>query len=259
MPAVAWLFVPAHRERSLARAFDADADVVILDLEDGVPVEQKERARALAREALADHEAWVRVGAAGTAACDEDLTAVAERATGVRLPKVQSARDIARVQERAGVPVGCTIETALGVVRAVEIAATPGLAHIAFGAADLAADLNVDAESPTLVTARAQVVLAARAAGLDDVIDGAYTHTKDPDGLRDACLRARALGFTGKSAIHPRQVPIIKEAFATSRDERLWAEAVLNAFDREGGPATLPTGEFVDAAVVARAQRFLGR
>ena len=90
-----YLFAPGHNAKLLDRVFDAGADAVMLDLEDAVPPEAKATARAMVAEVLADHPAWVRVNAAQTAWCEADLAAVAEHAFGIRIPKVESAADVA--------------------------------------------------------------------------------------------------------------------------------------------------------------------
>ncbi len=96
-----YLFAPGHNAKLLNRVFQAGADAVMLDLEDAVPPEAKPTARAMVAEALLDHPAWVRVNAAQTAWCEADLDAVADRAFGIRIPKVESAADV-RVGDQAG-------------------------------------------------------------------------------------------------------------------------------------------------------------
>jgi citrate lyase subunit beta/citryl-CoA lyase len=96
-----YLFAPGHNERLLGKVFEAGADSVMLDLEDAVPPEHKQAARRQVAEVLVDHPAWVRVNAARTAWCEADLGAVAEQAFGIRIPKTESADDVAWVAERA--------------------------------------------------------------------------------------------------------------------------------------------------------------
>src|SRR5215472_2279852 len=218
-----WLFGPGHSERILARVFDAGADEVLLDLEDAVPPDQKARARALVAEALASRPAWVRVNRPGTDLCAADVEAVGGLARGLRLPKVESAADVAWVRERLGgrdTPLTPAIESAPGVLRAAEI---------------------------------------ARAAGIEPPSDGVWVRYRDLDGLREEARRARRLGFFGKSAIHPTQVPVINEVFSPTADELAWARRVLAAFEASGGAATrLDDGEMIDVPVAERARRVLG-
>ena len=256
------MFAPGHNEKLLQRVFDAGADVVLLDLEDAVPPEFKGRARALVAEVASARPCWVRVNRPQTDLCELDLAALIGKAQGLRLPKVESAADVAWTVDRApSIALDCTIETARGVVAATEIAAAEGCHSLAYGGADLAADLGASGTDRATLFARSAIVVASRAAGRCPPSDGVYTHVYDDDGLRAEIVSSRELGFFGKSAIHPQQIPIIHEAFLPSTAEVAWAEQVIAAFKASGGAATaLPNGEFVDLAVVNRARnlRFRG-
>jgi citrate lyase subunit beta / citryl-CoA lyase len=259
-----WLFAPGHSERILARVFDAGADEALIDLEDAVPPDQKARARALAAEALASRPGWVRVNQPGTDDCAADLAAVAGVARGLRLPKVESAAAVAWVRERLDgreVPLTAAVESASAVLRALEIASAPGVVNLAFGNVDFGLELNVDpSDDQATLYARSHLVVASRAAGIEPPSDGVWVHYRDPDGLREAALRARRLGFFGKSAIHPSQVPIINEVFAPTPEELDWARRVVAAFEASGGAATrLDGGEMIDVPVAERARRLLAR
>lgn len=258
LPTRSWLFAPGHSERLLGKVFLAGADAVVLDLEDAVPAGLEAEARRLVAGVLRERSAWVRINRPGTPEASADLEAVGELAEGVRVPKVESAADVAWVAARApGRPLGCTIETARGVLAAPEIARAPGVAHLVFGAADLAAELHVEPGPEPLLHARSAVVLASSAAGIEAPVDGAYTGP-DGEGLREAALHARALGFGAKSAVRPHQVPVINEVFTPGEREVSWARDVLAAFEAAGGSATrLPGGEMVDLPVAARARRIL--
>jgi citrate lyase subunit beta / citryl-CoA lyase len=253
-----WLFAPGHNQKLLDKVFTVGADEVILDLEDAVPQDLKDRAREMVREVLVSQRAWVRVNKPRTEMCERDLNAVAEMAAGIRIPKVESAEEVAWVRTRApGPPLTATIESALGLVRSLEIAACEGVANLAYGGADLAVDLGIDeaGEEETLY-ARSHLVIASRAAGIEAPSDGVYTQLNDDKGLRRSAQRAKRLGFGGKSAIHPRQVPIINDVFTPSDVDRDWARRVLAAFQASGGAATkMEDGTFVDTAVAERARR----
>jgi citrate lyase subunit beta/citryl-CoA lyase len=254
-----YLFAPGHNAKLLGRVFEAGADAVMLDLEDAVPPEAKPTARAMVAEALLDHPSWVRVNAAQTPWCEADLAAVGERAYGIRIPKVESAADVAWVTARApGKPVICAIESARGVLAAQEIAMAPGVRYIAMGGVDLRKDLNNSGGNLQMLYARSHLVLACRAAGIEPPIDSVYPHLDDPEGLREQAEFARSLGFFGKSAIHPRQLEILHEVFTPTSIEIDWANEVLSAFEAAGGEALrLPNGEFVDIPVADRARRLL--
>ena len=255
-----WLFAPGHNEKLLRQVFDAGADLVLLDLEDAVPPDMKDRAREMVASVAAKRACWVRVNRAGSEECSRDLKAVAGVVSGLRIPKVESAADVSWVAERApGVPLDCTIESARGVLAAFEIASAPACALLSFGNLDLAADLGSSPGEQETLYARSFLVIAARSAGKPRPSDGVYPHLDDDDGLRKEAEAAKRLGFFGKSAIHPRQVRIIHEVFAPTPEELGWAKEVLSAFEQSGGAATRTAGgEFVDKPVAERARRILG-
>ena len=121
---------------------------------------------ALVGEMLNEHApAWVRVNAAQTAWCEADLAAVADRAFGIRIPKVESAGDVEWVTARApGKPIICAIESARGVLAAAQIAAVPGVRFLAMGGVDLQRDLNTSGGNLQTLYARSHLVVASRAA-----------------------------------------------------------------------------------------------
>jgi citrate lyase subunit beta/citryl-CoA lyase len=254
-----YLFAPGHNGKLLAKVFDAGADAVMLDLEDAVPPAAKDTARAMVAAVLAAREGWARVNAVRTPACEADLHSVAPVAAGIRVPKVQSAEDAQWVADRApGVPLICAIESARGVLAAAEIATVHGVRHLSMGGVDLRRDLNAGDGNLQTLYARSHLVVVSRAAGLDPPIDSVYPRLDDEAGLREQATFARSLGFFGKSAIHPRQLPIIHEAFTPTERELAWAKEVVEAFDGPGGDALqLPSGEFVDVPVAQRARRML--
>jgi len=254
-----YLFAPGHNEKLLGKVFGAGADAVMLDLEDAVPPQHKDAARRQVADALVDHPAWVRVNAARTATCAADLEAVAERAFGIRIPKTESAEDVAWVADRApGKPLICAIESARGVMAAYEIASAPGVRHLAMGGVDMQRDLHSGNGNLHTLYVRSHLVVASRAAGIERPIDSVYPRLDDEAGLREQAQFARSLGFFGKSAIHPRQLPILHEVFTPTDEELAWAQDVVDAFDAADGAALqLPSGEFVDLPVAQRARRVL--
>src|SRR5262245_12948317 len=193
MPVRSWLYGPGHSERILARVFDSGADAVLLDLEDAVPSDRKEFAREQVREVLESHpEAWVRINRPRSENAAADLEAVAGRCAGIRVPKVESVADVEWVAERVPeIPLTCSIESALGVVRAFEIASCPLTHDLTYGGEDLALDLNVAGGWEETLYARSGLVVASRAAGKAAPIDGVFTALEDLDGLRHAAEAAR--------------------------------------------------------------------
>ncbi len=255
-----WLFAPGHDEKLLGKVFEAGADQVLLDLEDAVPPHIKDRAREMVASVAASKPCWVRVNRARSEECERDLAALEGKVSGLRIPKVESAAEVAWVAERApGVPLDCTIESAHGVLAAFEIASAPACAMLSYGGIDLASDLGISEGERETLYARSHLVIAARSAGRPKPSDGVYALLSDDDGLRTETEAAKRLGFFGKSAIHPRQVPIIHEVFAPTTKELEWAKQVMLAFEQSGGAATkTATGEFVDQPVAERARQILG-
>ena len=239
-----YLFAPGHNAKLLGRVFEAGADAVMLDLEDAVPPDAKDTARAMVAEALVDHPAWVRVNAAHTGWCEADLAAVGGRAFGIRIPKTESADDVRWVAERApGKPIICAIESARGVLAAAEIASVPGVRHLAMGGVDLQNDLNAGNGNLQTLYVRSHLVVVSRAAGLEAPIDSVYPRLDDEAGLREQAEFARSLGFFGKSAIHPRQLPSSTRCSPPPSGSSAGPAEVVAAFEAAGGArSSCPAG-----------------
>jgi citrate lyase subunit beta/citryl-CoA lyase len=257
-----YLFAPGHNAKLLDRVFTAGADTVMLDLEDAVPPEAKAAARQMVAAALQERAGWVRINALRGELAAADLDVLAPLAAGLRLPKVESAEDVQWVVDRCGPdapPLICAIESARGLLAAQEIAAVEGVRHLSIGGVDLRRELNTgDGELPML-HARSHLVVVSSAADLAPPIDSVYAHVTDEAGLRAQCELSRSLGFFGKSAIHPRQLPVLHDVFTPSEGEVAWAREVVAAFTAAHAAATrLPSGEFVDRPVADRARALLG-
>ncbi|MEU6216083.1 CoA ester lyase [Streptomyces sp. NPDC047022] len=263
-PPLTWLYAPGDRPEVVGKALDSGADVVLVDLEDAVAPDRKGYARAATAERLTEIPpvpVHVRVNALDSPWAQDDLEALAALPglSGLRLPKVTSASDVVRVAKRATPAGGGTValyallETALGVERAFDIAtAHPAVRGIALGESDLRADLGVR-EDRGLDWSRARMVVAARAAALPPPSQSVYPDTRDLEGLAASCAHGRALGFLGRAAIHPRQLPVIESAYAPTGDEIFRAEEIIKAAAREQGAQALPDGRFIDTAVVREA------
>ncbi|MFD8986083.1 HpcH/HpaI aldolase/citrate lyase family protein [Streptomyces sp. NPDC059564] len=258
-----WLYAPGDRPEVVAKALRCGADAVIVDLEDSVSVSRKEYARAATAELLTERPpvpVHVRVNALGSPWAGADLTALARLRglAGLRLPKIDAPEQIGRVADRAGgVALYALLESALAVERAYEIArAHPSLHGLTLGEADLRADLGVSAEAG-LDWPRSRVVVAARAAGLAPPAQSVFPDIRDLEALAASCARGRALGFLGRAAIHPRQLPVIEEAYLPRPEEVTAAEEIVTAARATPGALALPDGRFVDPAVVAAAHRTL--
>lgn len=265
-----WLYVPGDRPAVVARALASGADVVLVDLEDAVAPDRKAYARDATAELLTDPSpgpspVHVRINALDGPLAERDVRAVAglPGLAGLRLPKAggpAEVRDVAgwaAEAGRAGIALYPILESALGVERAYEIAtATPSVRGLALGEADLRADLGVYDEAG-LAWPRSRAVVAARAAGLAPPAQSVYADVRDLEGLAASCARGRALGFLGRAAIHPRQLPVIEEAYLPTAAEVRAARDIVLAAPTDEGALALPDGRFVDAAVVAGARRTL--
>ncbi|GAA1508707.1 CoA ester lyase [Streptomyces albidochromogenes] len=263
LTALTWLYVPGDRSETVAKALRSGADVVIVDLEDAVAPDRKEYARSATAELLAEPPptpVHVRVNALAGPFADDDLRALTglPGLAALRLPKVTGPAEVRQVAHRMpDVPLYALLESALAVEQAYAIAgAHPALRGVALGEADLRADLGVR-DDTGLAWPRSRVVVAARAAGLDPPVQSVHPDLKDLEGLARSCARGRALGFLGRTALHPCQLPVIERAFLPTPREVEEAEEVVKAAAARGGALALPDGRFVDAAVVAAAQRTL--
>ncbi|MGX1884349.1 HpcH/HpaI aldolase/citrate lyase family protein [Streptomyces sp. NPDC055287] len=263
LTALTWLYVPGDRPETVVKALRSGADVVIVDLEDAVAPDRKGYARSATAELLTERPpapVHVRVNALGTPFAEADLHAL-DRLPGLaalRLPKITDPSEVRRVAHRMpDVPLYALLESALGIEHAYVIAgAHPRLRGIALGEADLCADLGVR-DDAGLAWPRSRVVVAARAAGLEPPVQSVYADVRDLEGLAASCARGRALGLLGRTALHPRQLPVIERAFLPAPREVEQAEEVVKAAATDGGALALPDGRFVDAAVVAAAHRIL--
>ncbi len=275
-----YLFAPGDNKRLLAKVFDAGADAVVLDLEDGVAADRKDAARELVHRALAQRPAtgppvWVRINDLRGDHWQDDVEAVLDDPdvtrglAGLRVPKAESRREIRRLDEAlrlaekaAGLEperlkITCTIESAAGLLAARDLAGQPRVSHLAFGEADFAADVGaeLDADSTVTLWARSSLVVTARAAGIAPPIAPVYTRLDDEDGLRRSTLEVRRLGFFGRSCIHPKQLAQVHQAFIPSAEQVAAARRILDAFERAGGGAAVAEdGTFVDEAVARRAR-----
>jgi citrate lyase subunit beta/citryl-CoA lyase len=254
-----YLFAPGHREDVIVKALRADADAVILDLEDAVPADLKTEARTIVRRTLPHAAALVRINPVGSVECHRDLDAVAGIAQAIRIPKCERPEDVAQVAAAApGVPLICAIESARGVLAAAEIAAVDGVENLSIGGVDMRTDLRAGPGNPPMAHVRSHLVVVSRANGLDPPIDSVYAGLTDPDGLMSEASFSRDLGFFGKGVIHPRQLAVVHAAFTPSDIEVAHAHAVVAAFQASRGAATrTDDGEFVDAPVAARARQLL--
>ena len=244
------LYMPGSNARAIQKARTLPVDAVILDLEDSVAPDGKEAARdqvcaAVKEGGFGPREVVIRVNGLETAWGEADVkAAAAAKPDAVLIPKASSAADIDRLSEtmrRAGAPdvtrIWAMIETTLGILRLPEIAATaaqPGgrLACFVVGLNDLVKEtrIHLDPQRTAALYWLSASVTAARAFGID-VLDGVWNNFRDMEGYRHECLQGRALGFDGKTIIHPDQAGTANVVFQPEQDEVTWGRKIIAAFD----------------------------
>ena len=245
-------FVPGGNERFLDKALSSAADTVVMDLEDSVPPDRKERARDAVADWLTavdpgDKELMVRVNALGTPWVAHDIrTIVPRRPRSLMLPKVGSGDDLAALDDLVSsedpeatvsfFPVAT--ETAEAVVNLAELGRHRRVDGLCWGAEDLSAELGGSAARdpsgqllPVYVTVQSWCLLAARATGVQ-AIDAVYTDLGDEAGLRREAGLAASMGFDGKITIHPDQIDVVNEAFTPSEAEVAEAVELLEEYER---------------------------
>lgn len=264
------LFVPAVRPDRYGKALATAADAVCIDLEDSVGFDAKDSARAAAVDLFRGRsptqaEVSLRVNDPRSELGKQDLDAIGNsgiRPDALMLPKVSDPDDVVLVEAvlgsgLSGLPLIVQLETARGVAAAHEIgAASDRISALFFGAIDLSADIGCAVAWDALFFARSQVVLAAGVSGVA-AIDSPFMDVGALDALREECRRVRQLGFVGKAAIHPTQVPVIQDAFSPTLEEIAWAHQVVDAYEANRGGVLLLEGRLVERPVVRAAQRIL--
>ena len=282
------LNVPGNRPEMLRKAPSYGADALILDLEDAVPSDRKVEARETVAAMLADWAGdadapitYVRVNGLDTGLLEVDLDAIVRPGLeGIQLPKAHDAEIIRRVDAELGrlerehglppdsVEILVSLESARGVLFAWEVVtAATRVGSVMVGTAqdaDLQGDVGYVTTPEGLETLhiRSHVVLAARAAGITNPIDGVYADHRDAAGLEVAARRARELGYRGKKLIHPAQIEVVNRVF-TPTERELWVHRrVLDAFEAavaEGRATAVVDGRMIDVAMADTARRVLAQ
>lgn len=271
------LYMPGSKQRALEKAKTLPADTLILDLEDAVTPYEKANARQLVCAAVraggyGQRELVIRINSLDTQWGQEDLAAACAAAPdAILIPKVESAELVQHIEAtmkshgaQPKTAIWAMMETPLGALNAAQIAtATPRLGCFILGTNDLVKDLDAE-HTPTrepVMTALGLCVLAAKAHGLA-VIDGVYNAFKDDDGLRESCLQGRAMGFDGKTLIHPAQIDVCNEIFSPNEEAlelaRRQVDAFTEATDKGEGVAVVD-GRIVENLHVETANRLLAK
>lgn len=276
-----FLFAPGNHARRVEKALTLPADAVILDLEDAVAVSEKPATRELVVAAAAQPRhgsLYIRVNAHSTEWCYADLVAVVRPGVdGLILPKVETPDQLraadwvmSNLEAERGLPVGGIdlvpiIETAQGIGNIAAIAGSGSRTkRMAFGAGDYTLDLGMvwSRDELELLPARAAVVNASRAAGIEPPFDTVWADLRDTEGFALSAKRAADLGFQGKMCIHPDQVAVTNAAFSPSPEQLAWALRVIGAFEEaeaKGLASIQLDGQFIDYPIVQRARQVAAR
>ena len=269
------LYMPGSNTRALEKGLSLPADGLILDLEDAVAADAKVQARDNIRAAVEAggygyRELIVRINPLSSAWGYEDLIMASTcGADAVLVPKVESAdmvRQVEAAMDNAGAPkdvaIWAMMETPLGMLHAEEIAgASPRLSCVVMGTSDLAKDLHAShtRDRMPMMTSLGLCLLAARAYNLA-ILDGVHLDLRDDEGLAYSCEQGLAMGFDGKTLIHPRTIPIANEAFSPTEQEVDWSRKIIEAHAKalaEGKGVAVFEGKLIENLHVENAKRIV--
>ena len=266
-----FIFTPGTRPELLSKAFESGADIVCLELEDGVAPDEKNKARqnvvkllksAPVRESC---ELVVRVNSPRSRFGLDDLIAFLDIKTPpltIMLPKVESADEVKIIDDlflesNQQINLQVIIETNKGLEACFEIAqSSPNITALFFGGVDMAADLRCSGTWDSLLYARSKLVHAAAAANIDS-LDVPFLDLNDENGLLEQATLAKELGFSGKGAIHPKQIPVINSIFTPSPEEIAYAVRVIEEFKKAASGLVVLDGKLIEKPVLREMERKL--
>ncbi len=282
------LYVPANSWRMITNVVSEGADAVILDLEDGCPMSEKETARVFSRDSIAmlkehDLQVFVRVNSLETGLTPTDISyVVVQGLDGIMLAKTESKEDVLAVDtllrqeegkkgiEANGISLIALIETPNGVLNIRDIiTASQRMIAVGFGAGDFSREmgsgmgvtkLTPEEYFPMVLFARSSIALAARAAGIQAIDTPFFGLIIDLEGLRKETEKVKLLGFSGKQLTHPRHVATVNEIFTPTKEELDYANQVVKAYEEaraRGLGATTIDGKMIDYGSFKRAKALL--
>ncbi len=270
-PRRSFIFTPGLNPDMYPKALAAGADIVCVELEDGVAPHHKDQARASAMALFAQPQAddgverVVRINCLREAFGLADVQAILATDTpppSLMLPKVRTPDEVQWLDdlltERGhATRLQVIIETNAGLEAVYDIArASPRIDALLFGAVDLSAELRCKNSWESMLYARARVVHAAAGEGLD-VIDVPFLDLNDPDGMREEAARSRDLGFGGKGCIHPKQIPILNDVFTPDEAQVAHAKRIIQAFEDAGTGLVVIDGKLIEKPVLRDMHRIL--
>ena len=272
------IFVPGNNPRFLEKAKNLQADIVCFDLEDSVPDNEKDNARKLIKDALKERKSFkssifVRTNSPFSGKIPSDLKQVVQKGIdGIVIPKVNNTNELKKIEEtlssleksRKMKPIQLvpSIESAEGIVNTYSIASYgKRVTAVVFGVFDLLNDIGVEyaKDSEGEKYSRSKIPVDAHAAGVA-AIDAIWQDLKDSKGLEQDCTLGKSLGYTGKSIIHPDQIPIVHKLFYPSKSEISWAEKVCSVYEKstkKGKGATTVEGKMIDEVHYKQAKALL--
>ena len=265
------LFVPGARLEILPKAEASGTDIICIDLEDAVADDAKDAVRAEAITAVADYasqdktEIWLRINSIRSTEGMADIIALAESDTapdGLMLPKISSPEEIRILRDvlstkHSELKFHPLIETTEGLKWAYEIAkSSHKIGSLLLGGFDMSANLRVEPGWKALLYARQKLVLAAANAKVD-LLDMPFFGLDDPDGLKEESRNAAEIGFTGKCAIHPKQIEIINEVFSPSAEEIARTKDLISKYEAQDKAFVEIDGVLMEKPIVERLYRTL--
>ena len=264
-----FIFTPGLKPEMFPKAIASGADMVCIELEDGIAIKDKNEARKNTIEALetlevkSGVELVVRVNCQRTKFGLLDLEAFISAKTKVKaimLPKVKTPDEIAFIDDLL---TDCNLDTDLHVIMETNEAleniyniahASKRIVALYFGGVDMAAELRVPNEYKNLIYARSKLVHAGASVGVD-VIDVPYLDLDDMDGMKKEAELVRDLGFTGKGSIHPKQINMLNEIFTPSKEEIVKAKRIVDQFNASNTGLVVIDGKLIEKPVLREMQR----
>ena len=264
-----FIFTPGLKPEMFPKAISSGADMVCIELEDGIAIKDKDEARKNTFKALetlevkSGVELVVRVNCQRTKFGLMDLEAVVSSKTNVKaimLPKVKTPDEITFIDDML---TDCGLDTDLHVIMETNEAlesiydiahASKRIVALYFGGVDMAAELRVPNEYKNLIYARSRLVHAGASVGVD-VIDVPYLDLEDMDGMKKEAELVRDLGFTGKGSIHPKQINVLNEIFTPSKEEIIKAKRIVDQFKESDTGLVVIDGKLIEKPVLREMQR----
>ena len=264
-----FIFTPGLKPEMFPKAISSGADMVCIELEDGIAIKDKDEARKNTFKALetlevkSGVELVVRVNCQRTKFGLMDLEAVVSSKRNVKaimLPKVKTPDEITFIDDML---TDCGLDTDLHVIMETNEAlesiydiahASKRIVALYFGGVDMAAELRVPNEYKNLIYARSRLVHAGASVGVD-VIDVPYLDLEDMDGMKKEAELVRDLGFTGKGSIHPKQIKMLNEIFTPSKEEIIKAKKIVDQFNESDTGLVVIDGKLIEKPVLREMQR----